>query len=86
MNNVEDLFLTKTVRSRANIFLERIRCDQSPYFTLQENQLDTCALFVAEVTKKRYPSLNIPFHSRWRHLKLADSIVASGWKMLVSIP
>jgi hypothetical protein len=69
MNNVEDLFLTKTVRSRANIFLERIRCDQSPYFTLQENQLDTCALFVAEVTKKRYPSLNIPFHSRWRHFE-----------------
>ncbi len=69
MNEIDELFLTKTIRSRANIFLERVRSNQSEYFTLEENQLDACALFVAEVTKKRYPSLNIPFHSRWRHFE-----------------
>lgn len=36
-------------------------------FRLHENRLDMCANQVVATTRRNYPDLNIPYHSRWRH-------------------
>lgn len=41
----------------------------SPYFRVDRGCLDAAAQRVAAVTRKRYPDLAIPYHSRWRHFE-----------------
>lgn len=36
-------------------------------WTLNLDALPACADFVASVVRKRYPTLDVPFHARWRH-------------------
>jgi Protein of unknown function (DUF1688) len=60
---------TKTVRVRANALLARARAGQSRYFTIDDAALPACAARVVETTRERYPELNIPYHSRWRHFE-----------------
>jgi hypothetical protein len=43
--------------------------DQLRYFCLDLSQLDRTANYVLQVMRENYPDLNIPFHSRWRHLE-----------------
>ncbi|MFK7873886.1 MAG: DUF1688 family protein [Oligoflexales bacterium] len=59
---------TAAVRSRSQQMLELARENKLKCFTLQEDRLEFLADQVAEITKKNYPNLKIPFHSRWRHL------------------
>ncbi len=39
-------------------------------FIIHEDKVSDCAELVLEVTKKNYPELDIPFHSRWGHFKV----------------
>lgn len=41
--------------------------DGSRHFRLVRGRLDAAAARVAEVTRRRYPDLAVPYHSRWRH-------------------
>jgi hypothetical protein len=41
--------------------------DRLPNFTIDLALLDATAELVIATTRKAYPSLNMPFHSRWRH-------------------
>ncbi len=59
-----------TVRLRAHELLARVRDNQSEHFTLNESALKSCADFVLQVTRQNYPSLDVPFHSRWRHFEV----------------
>jgi hypothetical protein len=36
-------------------------------WTLDLGALPACADFVAAIVRKRYPTLDVPFHARWRH-------------------
>ena len=56
------------VRSRCTQMLELARQDKLKHFKLNEDRLEFVADQVAELTKTQYPTLQIPFHSRWRHL------------------
>jgi hypothetical protein len=40
---------------------------RSRHFTVDESRLGAVADYVAEITRKAYPDLAIPYHSRWRH-------------------
>ena len=60
---------TKAVRERARALLARARAGQSRYFTIDGAALPACAARVVETTRERYPNLNIPYHSRWRHFE-----------------
>lgn len=40
-------------------------------WTVDQNRLPAVADFVAEVVRERYPTLQPPFHARWRHFVLA---------------
>lgn len=42
----------------------------STHFKVNEDKIDACADYVMEVIKENYPTLDIPFHSRWGHFKV----------------
>jgi len=64
-----ELRSTKTIRSRADALLARARRGESAWFTVNDGAMITAAALVAELTRARYPDLNIPYHSRWRHFE-----------------
>src|SRR5580704_16177357 len=55
------------VRTRAKRMLALGLDDKLPNFRIDLARLDDTADLVAATTRKNYPSLDVPFHSRWRH-------------------
>ncbi len=66
---LDALFDTTTTRSRARVLLARARAGQSSHFAVHDEALPSMASLVAQTTRSRYPDLNIPYHSRWRHFE-----------------
>jgi hypothetical protein len=65
----KSLLSAAAVRERAHKMLalgERL-----PNFRVDLGRLDATAQLVIDTTKAAYPSLDIPFHSRWRHFEIA---------------
>ena len=60
---------TTAIRERARFLLEYARAGRSRWFTVDDAALPTAADEVAELTLARFPDLDIPFHSRWRHFE-----------------
>jgi hypothetical protein len=57
-----------TIRARCRAIAAHVAAGDSRWFTLGAPQrLDDAATRVARVTRERYPALEIPVHSRWRH-------------------
>lgn len=67
------------VRARSHQVLDYVREGRSPHFTLDMAALDGVADYVAGVTRQDYPSLDIPYHSRWRHF---DAGGVARWERL----
>jgi len=61
------LLTAAAVRERANLMLEAGLADRLAHFRINLDRLDDAADLVVAVTRAAYPSLDIPFHSRWRH-------------------
>jgi hypothetical protein len=55
------------VRSRAERMLALGHDGKLPNFRVNLARLDEAADLVVAITRKNYPSLDVPFHSRWRH-------------------
>ena len=66
---VAALRTTSAIRERARHLLQRARTGDSPWFLVDDDALTHAAVEVAEVTRTRYPTLAIPYHSRWRHFE-----------------
>lgn len=67
-SRISDALLSAAaVRSRANDAFALAADGQLGDWTLNLDALPACADFVAEVVRKRYPALDVPFHARWRH-------------------
>jgi hypothetical protein len=64
-----ELRSTATIRARAAALLARARRGESAWFSVNDGALSTAAGLVAEITRARYPTLDIPYHSRWRHFE-----------------
>lgn len=60
---------TVAVRDRAEQLLSRARHGESAWFVVDDGSLDTAAGEVVAATRRRYPRLQIPLHSRWRHFE-----------------
>ena len=58
---------TTAVRTRSTSLLDRARAGDSPWFTVDDDALERTAGAVATLTRSRFPDLDIPPHSRWRH-------------------
>lgn len=55
------------VRARSHQVLDHVLAGGSPHFGMDEAALGGVADYVAQVTRQSYPTLDIPYHSRWRH-------------------
>jgi hypothetical protein len=60
---------THAVRDRCGQLLRRARDGDSRWFAVEDGALGAAAREVAELTRKRFPKLHVPLHSRWRHLQ-----------------
>jgi hypothetical protein len=64
------LLNAEAVRARAHRLLAIGLDDGLPNFRIHLDRMDATAELVVETTRKAYPSLAIPFHSRWRHFAI----------------
>ena len=60
---------TVAVRERAGQLLARARMRESDWFMVDDTAMDATAAAVVDVTRRRFPRLHIPLHSRWRHFE-----------------
>ena len=66
---VAELQTAGAVRTRAHRLLERARAGESRWFVVHDHALDATAADVAEITRIRFPDLDVPVHSRWNHFQ-----------------
>ncbi|MBR0741893.1 URC4/urg3 family protein [Bradyrhizobium liaoningense] len=64
------LLTAAAVRARAEQMLELGLAGGLSHFTIDLGRMDGVAEAVLAVTRKAYPTLDIPFHARWRHFVL----------------
>jgi hypothetical protein len=64
------LLSAAAVRERAHLVLEAGLADRLEHFRVDLRGLEAAADLTVEITRAAYPSLDIPFHSRWRHFVL----------------
>jgi len=76
------LLTATAVRERSAMVFAAVERGDSTYFRLDLARLDEAADRVAVVTRRRYPDLTVPLHSRWRHFSVDGidraAFVASG--------
>jgi len=58
-----------TIRERCRNIAAAVTAGQSRHFRIDRTRLDGAAAMVAAVTRRRYPDLDVPCHSRWRHFE-----------------
>jgi hypothetical protein len=61
------LLSAKAVRERAHRMLAIGLDDRLPHFRVELGRLDDAVDRTLATTRAAYPSLDVPFHSRWRH-------------------
>lgn len=59
------------VRERAREMLELGLSGGLLHFNVHPERLEACADYVLETIRANYPTLEIPFHARWRHFVVA---------------
>ncbi len=55
------------VRERCGIILAAAREGRLDHFSVHPEKLDAAASYVLAIIRDAYPTLDIPYHSRWRH-------------------
>src|SRR5437763_6510935 len=63
----EYLLSAAAVRGRCGIVLAAAKRGETRHFRLHLDRLAEAVEHVTAVTRRRYPDLDVPFHSRWRH-------------------
>jgi hypothetical protein len=58
-----------TIRQRCAAITLAASQGESAYFTIDRSRLAAVAMRIATLTRARFPSLTIPYHSRWRHFE-----------------
>ena len=64
------LLTATAVRARAGQMLDLGLRDGLTHFTVDLDRMEAVADAVLAVTRKAYPTLDVPFHARWRHFVL----------------
>ena len=62
-----ELLTAAAVRDRCGIVFAAAECGETQHFRLVIARLDEAVRRVVEITRRRYPDLDVPYHSRWRH-------------------
>ena len=64
---VAGLLSAEAVRERCHELLDACERGDLAHFVVETGRLAGAADYVADEVRRNYPSLDIPFHSRWRH-------------------
>jgi hypothetical protein len=75
------LLSAEAVRDRAHRILAIGLSDHLGHFRIRPEKLEIAADLVMATTRAAYPSLDVPFHSRWRHFVFANE---DRWASLVA--
>lgn len=67
------------IRERCAMVLAAAEAGDTRHFAIDAGRLDAAADYVVETIRERHPSLDIPYHSRWRHFAAGGR---SRWRML----
>jgi hypothetical protein len=62
-----ELLTAAAVRDRCGIVFAAAECGETRHFRLVMARLEEAVRRVIEITRRRYPDLDVPYHSRWRH-------------------
>jgi hypothetical protein len=62
-----ELLTAAAVRDRCGIVFAAAERGEARHFQLVRARLDEAVSRVVEITQRRYPDLDVPYHSRWRH-------------------
>ncbi|MGY0197327.1 URC4/urg3 family protein [Leptothrix sp. BB-4] len=57
------------IRRRCHAIAGHVEAGRSGHFTLDPSRLDAVARRIANLSLARFPTLQIPYHSRWRHFE-----------------
>lgn len=74
-NELTYLFSPESVR-QSSVKMYRHAMNGNTHFIVDESLLDTTAKLVTTVISEKYPDLNIPYHSRWRHFEFPNVTLA----------
>jgi len=66
-NPADHLLTAAAVRERCGLVFAAAERGETRHFRLVLHRLDEAVDRVVAVTRRRYPNLTVPFHSRWRH-------------------
>jgi hypothetical protein len=76
------LLSAAAVRERCGIVFAAAERGDTRHFRLVLDRLDAAAERVVAITRRRYPDLAVPYHSRWRHFSIGGldraALVAPG--------
>ncbi|MBX7247888.1 MAG: URC4/urg3 family protein [Caulobacteraceae bacterium] len=61
------LLCAAAVREHAHAMLALGEAGELEHWSVHLDRLPAAAAFVAEVVQEQYPTLEVPFHARWRH-------------------
>ena len=61
-----ELLSPASIRERCANVARAVEAGDSTHFRVDRSRLPVCARLVADVTRRRYRDLAIPYHSRWR--------------------
>jgi hypothetical protein len=77
-----ELLTAAAVRDRCGIVFAAAERGETPHFRLVMARLDESVRRVVEITRRRYPDLDVPYHSRWRHFSAGgvdrSALIAAG--------
>ncbi len=76
------LLSAAAVRERCGIVFAAAERGETRHFRIDLERLGEAARRVAAITRRRYPDLAVPYHSRWRHFSVGGidraALVAAG--------
>lgn len=83
--DVEDIYTKlrslEMVRERCKEIFALAEADKTKHFKLDLTKLPAVVEYVCDVTRKNYPDLKVPYHSRWRHFNVVDlNGMLGAWK------
>ncbi|HUC73578.1 MAG TPA: DUF1688 family protein, partial [Stellaceae bacterium] len=64
------LLSAAAVRERCGIVFAAAERGETRHFRIDLERLGEAARRVAAITRRRYPDLAVPYHSRWRHFSV----------------
>ena len=74
-----DLLDARAVRARAHVVLEGALANELPWWRVQTHALAPLAEQLAGRIGRHFPSLNVPLHSRWRHIEAGGVARLEPW-------